>query len=361
MINKKFSSAFITALLALGTWACTTRYYSIEDFASVRKVDTHVHVYTKDPAAIEQAREDNFILVNVNVDVPSLMRIDRQYDYALHLARSAPKTMYFLSTFTMEGWSAPTWEEDVIDYLQKSFREGALGIKIWKNIGLVEKDSLGNFIMIDHPSFDPIMRFIIEQDKTVLGHFSEPRNCWLPLEEMTVHSDRQYFARHPEYHAYLHPEIPDYEAQINARDQMLERYPNLRFVGAHLGSLEWSVDELAKRLDRYPNMAVDLAERICHLQYQSLTEYEKVRDFILKYQDRLIYGTDVIVTPDSDSEAIKKHIHELWLADWKYFTSGEMMTTPQLDKPFRGLQLPAEVIDKIYYRNAVRWFKIPVE
>ena len=356
---KKFTGAIIVLLLALVAWGCTPRYYTTEDFASVRKIDTHVHIYTNDLSVIDLATEDNFVLINVNVDVPSLMRVERQYNYALHLARSAPQAMHFLSTFSMEGWSGPTWEEDVLHHLQQSFDEGALGIKIWKNIGLVEKDSLGEFIMIDHPKFDPIIRFVIQQDKTILGHFSEPRNCWLPIEEMTVNSDRQYFARHPEYHAFLHPEIPDYETQIRVRDHLLEKYPDLRFVGAHLGSLEWNVDELAKRLDRYPNMAVDLAERICHFQYQSLTAYEKVRDFIIRYQDRLIYGTDVIVTPDSDPKEVKQRIHQQWLADWNYFTTDEMMTAPQLDKPFRGMRLPASVVDKIYYHNAVKWFKMP--
>lgn len=47
--------------------------------------------------------------------------------------------------------------------------------------------------------------------------------------------------------------------QINARDHMLEKHPALKFIGAHLGSLEWSLEELSKRLDRFPNMALDLA------------------------------------------------------------------------------------------------------
>ena len=71
---------------------------------------------------------------------------------------------------------------------------------------------------------------------------------------------------------------------------MLERYPTLKVVGCHLGSLEYDVDELAKRLDRYPNLAVDLAARLVHLQIQPR---DKVRAFILKYQDRILYGTDL--------------------------------------------------------------------
>ena len=92
---------------------------------------------------------------------------------------------------------------------------------------------------------------------------------------------------------FLHPEYPSYEDQINARDHLLELHPDLIFIGCHLGSLEWNVDELAKRLDKFPNMAVDMAARICHLQYQSQRTAIKVRDFCIKYQDRLLYGTDL--------------------------------------------------------------------
>lgn len=101
---------------------------------------------------------------------------------------------------------------------------------------------------------------------------------------MTVKSDSAYFANHPHYHMYLHPEYPSYEDQINARDHMLEKHPELTFIGCHLGSLEWNIDELAKRLDKFPNMAVDMAERICHLEYQSAKDLKKVRDFCIKYQ-----------------------------------------------------------------------------
>jgi hypothetical protein len=241
---------------------------------------------------------------------------------------------------------------------QIDFAKGALGVKIWKNIGMTYKDSENHFIMIDDPKFDKVIEFVIQQDKTVMGHLGEPKNCWLPLEEMTVNNDKEYFKKHPEYHMYLHPEYPSYEEQINARDRFIECHPDMRFVGAHLGSLEWSVDELALRLDKFPNMAVDMADRICHLQFQSKINREKVRDFIIKYQDRLLYGTDFIVDSTTVGDNAKSHWHNTWLNDWKYFVTNDTMSVPQVDGEFTGLQLPGEVVHKIYHANAVRWFKI---
>ena len=70
-------------------------------------------------------------------------------------------------------------------------------------------------------------------------------------------------------------------------------HPGLRFVGAHLGSLEYDVDRIAAFLDRFPNANVDLAARMSQVQYQSVRDREKVRNFFIKYQDRLLYGTDL--------------------------------------------------------------------
>jgi predicted TIM-barrel fold metal-dependent hydrolase len=224
---------------------------------------------------------------------------------------------------------------------------------------MVYKDSAGQFIMVDDPKFDPVINYIIKENKTIMAHIGEPKNCWLPLEKMTVNNDRNYFKNHPEYHMYLHPEYPSYEEIISARDRFVEKHPDMRFVGAHLGSLEWDVDELAKRLDRFPNMAVDMAARVPHLQFQSMGNRDKVRNFLIKYKDRIIYATDEGISKDSDAAQERKSLHDHWMRDWKYFATDEMLTVPEVNGEFQGLQLPKDVIDKIYHDNAIRWFGIP--
>ena len=95
---------------------------------------------------------------------------------------------------------------------------------------------------------------------------------------------------------------------MRARDHMLEKHPGLQFIGAHLGSLEWSVDELAKRLDKFPNMAVDMAARISHLQYQAKINWQKVHDFCIKYQDRLLYATDILISGSESEHRLKSRL-----------------------------------------------------
>jgi hypothetical protein len=352
-IKQIVPSIFIFIIAA----ACSKDYYAVDDFAKVRKIDIHMHLYAESTALSEQAKDDNFQLLDVSVDVPDNPPVEEQEKFALHQVSTFPQQVNYLTTFTLAKWDSAGWENEVIEGLKKSFANGALGIKIWKNIGMAYKDADGKFIMIDNPRFDPIINYIIQQNKTVMGHLGEPKNCWLPIEDMTVNGDKSYFKNHPEYHMFLHPEYPSYQDQINARDNFLKRHPDMRFVGAHLGSLEYNVDSLAKRLDQFPNMAVDMAARISHLQYQSKKDREKIRNFIIQYQDRLIYGSDSGIEPGSNGQAERKQLHERWISDWNYFASDKLMKVDELDGEFQGLQLPKGVIDKIYHHNAVKWFK----
>lgn len=330
-------------------------YYTMADFPSVRKFNSHVHISVFDSIFIRQAEKDNFKFLTVNVNSPSVP-VDQQQQVAVQLVNAFPSNIYFASAFSVKDFNSSGWLDQTIDYLKKSFDSGAIAVKIWKNIGMELKDKQGKFVMIDNPVFDTIIDYIEKNNITLIGHLGEPRNAWLPVEQMTVAGDKNYFAANPQYHMYLHPEYPSYDDQINARDRMLEKHSRLRFVGAHLGSLEWSVDELAKRLDKFPNMAVDLAERISHLQYQAVTDWKKVRDFLIKYQDRLIYATDEGVNSKKDPVEVSRLAHENWLRHWKFFTSGERMKVPKVEKEFNGMKLPKEVVDKIYLKNAQKWF-----
>lgn len=328
-------------------------YYSINDFNKVEKIDAHVHVNTIHSVLLEQAIEDKFILISINVDAYE-DPIEKQREYAIVQHHNFPDRFHYLTTFRVKGFEEPGWEGKVLSYLKQSFANGAVGVKVWKNIGMDEKTRDGRYLTLDAPVFDTIFSFLEEDKIPLTGHIGEPKNCWLPLDEMTVIGDRNYYSKNPEYHMYLHPDSPSYEDHIQARDNVLAKHPELVYVGAHLGSVEWSVDELAKRLDAFPLMSVDLAERICHFQYQSVQKWNKVHDFIIKYQDRLLYGTDIESDNTLEPEEEKKQAHEIWLRDWIYFVSEGIMSSPSVVQEFYGMRLPKSVIDKIFSKNARR-------
>jgi hypothetical protein len=351
-------SFFISAVLLIA--GCKNNFYSLSDFQSVLKIDSHAHIDTDKGFFEDQAVKDNFRLLTINVDHSDSAAVIHQHDVALNALKKYPQNVYYAATFYFDtaGFGTESWSNKIISHLEKNMEGGAVSVKIWKNIGMTARDRKGRFIMVDDPALDPVINFIISKHIPVTGHLGEPKNCWLPLDKMTVLGDSSYFAEHPQYHMFLHPDYPSYEDQINARDHLLEKHPDLIFVGCHLGSLEWNVDELAKRLDKFPNMAVDMAARICHLQYQSAADRNRVRDFCIKYQDRLLYGTDLSDEGSGSIEDLSGQIHGTWLDDWKYFTSDDKMTSRSFRGEFQGLQLPKEVVRKIYSENAIKWYKL---
>jgi len=223
--------------------------------------------------------------------------------------------------------------------------------------------------MLDDPGFDGVMGHIEALRVPLIAHQAEPKNCWLPLEQMTTENDRSYFRDHPEYHMFLHPEQPSYESLIAARDHFVARHPRLKFVGAHMGSLEWSVDALARFLDAYPNATVDLAARMTQVQYQSQSRRDAVRRFFIKHQNRILYGSDLTQNPADtaqraqnppvDAAGIVAEADAFWRSDWIYLATASMQHIAAIDADVQGLALPKAVVDKIYYLNARRVFAPP--
>ena len=337
-----------------------TEYCSSNDFYNMSKIDAHCHIFSKNPDFLNQAEQDNFKIVSIVVDAEEGLPIPEQLSLAVLQKEKFPEDLSFVTSFTMKGWENENWQKNTLSFLKESLEKGAAGVKVWKNIGMVEKNKDGTFIMIDNIKFDPIFTFLEENNIPLIGHIGEPKNCWLPLDKMTTNSDRKYYKSHPQYHMYLHPEYPSYDKLISARNKMLGKHPKLKFIGAHLASVEWDLDELSLLMEQFPNLWIDTAGRINHIQYHSTKNYQKVRNFMIKYQDRILYGTDLgdYGDPNVHPDSIKKQSHEKWVADWKFFTTEETMESNEINGKFTGLKLPKSIIEKIYYKNAKKLFSI---
>lgn len=272
---------------------------------------------------------------------------------------------YFLCTgFNAYGIDAPDFAEKTIERLEAEIAAGARMVKVWKNIGMVDKDATGNYVQIDDPRFQPIWDFLVAKGIPVIAHIGEPLQAWIPLQEGNPHYN--YFSTHPQYHAYLHPEIPRYETIIAARDNWLGNNPDLIVVGAHMGSMSHDVDMIAERLDRYPNFHVEPAARFGDITGQDPV---KVRAFFLKYQDRILYGTDFgtsAPTSELTAEAIAakaQEIEKMMALHWAYFSGTDTLyfDSPMISFPVHthSLALPRDVLEKVYAKNAKRILNIP--
>lgn len=336
--------------------AANDAVYTEDDFARVEKIDAHVHLHGDVPVFMGRAASDGFKLVTINVNYAAFPLLDRQLDDALALKHAYPDRVAFVATFDASHSDEHGWRSRTQRRLKQILKQGAIGVKVWKDIGMQQRDADGTVVMIDAARFTPIFRMLARRDIVVFGHQGEPRNAWLSLEQMTIRGDREYFTEHPEYHMHAHPEWPSYEEQLGARDRLLERHPTMRFVALHLASLEWDVDRVGDFLRRYPQASVDLAARLVHVKLQASANPEKVRQFFIEFQERILYATDLTRLPEQPDDVFANEAHEVWLDDWRFLATDQALRSTEFDAAFRGLSLPREVIDKIYRRNAERAF-----
>jgi len=331
-------------------------YYTPADFQRVDKIDAHVHLHGPADRFMAQAIADRFRVLTINVQYPDFPPIAEQQREAVSLRERYPGWVAFAATFSTEGFQAPGWSESAVRHIDEARAQGAVGVKMWKNIGMVLRNPDGSYVMPDDPRLEPVIAHLERASLVLLGHQAEPRNCWLPLEKMTVRGDRDYFREHPQYYMYQHPEMPAHDTILAARDRMLRAHPQLRFDAVHLASLEWDVDRVADFLERFPNAVVDLAARLVHLEYQAASDRQKVRRFLIRYQDRVLYGSDDSYGPDdADAHAVAE-VHSGWVEDWRFLATSAHMHSGDFDAAFRGLRLPRTVVDKIYRRNAEALF-----
>lgn len=340
------------ALACAAAAAQEAPFYAAQDFARVEKIDAHVHLTGPADQFMAQAAHDNFRLLAINTDSADFPPLAEQQLAAESLRQRYPGRIEFAGSFSVQGFGSAGWAAGAIRQVDAARAGGAIAIKIWKNIGMALQDAPGHYVLVDDPRLEPVIAHLEQQHIVLLAHQAEPLNCWLPMERMTVRSDREYFQAHPQYYMYRHPQMPAHRQILAARARMLGAHPQLRFVGVHLASLEWDVDRVAAFLERFPQANVDVAARTVHLEYQAAQHPQKVRAFLIRFQDRILYGSDQAYGPADTDAAGLADAHSSWQEDWRFYATDEPLHSADFDAPFRGLHLPRTVIDKLYRENA---------
>jgi predicted TIM-barrel fold metal-dependent hydrolase len=317
------------------------------------RIDTHTHIHRTIPPLLAAMEKANWKALSIcdsremgdePSGLPEMIRGTRQ------AVTESKGRLVWATTFDARGFETAGFAEGVNESLRQNFAQGALAVKIWKNVGMGIQSKSGEYLLPDHAVFTPILEAIQRADKTLLTHLADLDVAWKPLDG--ANPDSGYYRSHPEWLMYGRAGAPPKEAILNARDRILARHPKLRVIGCHIGSSEEDLGRVAKGLDAYPNYAVDVASRVRILARQ---DREEVRQFMLKYSDRVIYATDYQPGGGNDEGAARSFLstHD---QEWNFFASSDLLKFR--DREVRGLALPAPVLRRIFRENAVRWFKM---
>lgn len=243
-----------------------------------------------------------------------------------------------------ESWDCqrPDFARRMANDLEQAKAAGASGLKIFKGFGLEYRNPDGSLIEVDDPRWDPIWEACGRLGLVVLMHTADPSAFFEPIDATNERWEELH--RHPEW-SFYGPEWPKRDDLHAARNRVIVRHPATTFIAAHMGNDAEDLSQLGHWLDEYPNLYVDMTSRIAELGRQPYT----AREFFLKYADRILFGTD---GPRS-RERLLPHWRFLETRD-EYFPYAENPFPPQGFWNIYGIDLPDDVLRKVYQENAAR-------
>jgi Amidohydrolase len=321
----------------------------LQQFTALGPIDTHTHVYQSAPELVNLLERLNLHILNIVVARdPDQKSLDQERQRVWDFVNISRGHATMCTTFDPFLYREPSFKKSAISEIDRDFDRGAPAVKIWKNIGEQVKDPKGDYLMPDNPVFEPIYKEISDRNKTLIAHLADPNSIWEPPTPKSA--DYEYYTHHPEWYMYNKPNAPSKVAILVARDHILENNPKLRVVGAHLGSMEDDFKQIGDHLDRYPNFAVDIAARMPYIV--RLPRQDAIA-FIEKYQDRLIYATDLGLSEEARVPDAVKEWENFYAFDWRFFATSDSLE--YMGQHVQGLALPAGVLHKLYHDNALHW------
>ena len=300
-------------------------------------IDIHSHQPTPISEAdfdrVMKGMEENNLQILVNLSGGSGERL-RQGLQALRASKYKDRMVLFANVnFRDVG---PGFGPKAARQLEDDVKAGAIGLKVFKDLGMFDRKSDGTRLRVDDPELDPVWETCARLNVPVLIHVAEPQAFFEPLDytnerwlELALYPDRR------------HQEGVRFEQLMTERNNMVKKHPRTRFILAHFG---WHANDLAragKLLDDNPNVFYDVAAVL----YDFGRQPRAAHDFFIKYQDRILFGKDSY-QPDE------------YPYYWRVFETNDEYFDYYRDYhafwKLYGIGLPDPVLRKLYYQNALK-------
>ena len=324
-------------------------------------VDAHSHLPLDTDAALAAVEKVGVRIVNICVDSPQLGGLDAQRGWYRDLLQRHPERFAWVTSFSLDGFGTDGWAERAIAQLDADFADGACGCKVWKNVGMELRDpATGAFVFCDDERFDAIYAHLAAAGRPLLMHIGEPLACWQSLDAMRAAKSPHlaYYEACPQWHWHGRAGVPSHARLIASRDAVCEKHPGLAVVGAHYGSLEFDVGEVAARLRRFPNFVVDTSARLGDIAIQAAADREGVRRLFQEFSTRILWGLDWVQTrpasalADGEAADLLARVAAAYAEERRFFLSDDPAGEP------RGLGLDDAIVRRLFNDNARRVYGV---
>lgn len=266
---------------------------------------------------------------------------DRLKETLAALDEAHPGRFLTFALVNFDGIDDADWGEREAKRLEESFKAGAKGLKFHKLLGLRYRYKDGKLMPIDDPKLDPVWDMCAKHKRPVVIHIADPAAFFTPLDRF---NERWHELNANPGWLFFGAQFPKRQDLLDQLHRIIEKHPKTTFISTHFGNNAEDIASVAEKLDKYPNMYVDIDARISELGRQPYT----ARKFFLKYQDRIMFGTDT--TPRREAYRIYYRFLE---TDDEYFDCRESHHLQGFWRIY-GIFLPKEVLEKVYRTNAER-------
>jgi len=322
-------------------------------------VDAHNHLFGDlEPEKLIKVMDAVGVRVWVNVTGNVTMPLEnntytiarRDLDHFIeHYVKRYPGRFAALTMSDFAQWGDPVLLKDedfagrCIEHLEEDLAKGASGLKVTKELGLFFRDREGSMLRVDDERLFPIWRRAGELKAPVLIHVSDPAAFFLPIDATNEH-----YLTLREFPAWsFHGSHSSKAVLLDQRNRMIDLHPETTFLLPHMANHLEDLASVGRLLDAHPNVIIDFSARIDELGRPPYT----ARDFFIQYQDRILFGLDMPVSP----EAYRCYFRVLETRD-EYFDYPDYIGRFGVYTRWKlhGLDLPDEVLNKIYHGNAER-------
>ncbi|HEV2274427.1 MAG TPA: amidohydrolase family protein [Acidobacteriaceae bacterium] len=277
--------------------------------------------------------------------------VERIVNITMQTGEAALRTMERFHSADPSRFSTIAWmdwqEVERVDFVQRScnwlerfVEHGAKGIKFWKDLGLSVRDASGQLLRIDDEKLAPIFDKAAELGIPVMFHTADPDAFFMPID---AHNERyEELAAHPDW-SFCNAPFSKQEL-LNQRDRVIARHPKTTFVAAHVAEQSEDLARVARLLETYSNVFVDISARASELGRQPYS----ARRFFLQFADQILFGSDLL----PEEKMYRLYFRFLETAD-EYFEYPSHASR-QGRWNIYGLHLPEDVLRKVYHENALR-------
>lgn len=233
-------------------------------------------------------------------------------------------------------------EESYLEQAEKLYRMGCDGFKMLEGKPDYRK-KLDK--PLDHPSFDEFYAFVEEKRLPLLLHYGDPREFW----------DKDKIPKWALERGWLYDAtFTHFDEGQKEVERVLCKFPKLHLVLAHFFFVSDDYDYAVNFMEKWENVCFDIT--LGTEMYVNFNNDSRWRDFFIKYQDRILYGTDIYNWEQGDSTVEERYAHAVNLIRSfleKKEPFSDKWTGRKFEKPFG---LPSEVLDKIYSKNFIRLY-----